>query len=166
MGGLLVVVTANWRKREKMSNINNNPIETPTATATAAPIDEESIFSQLKDSIIEHSGGPYLRLKDGESQIVTVIVGRDPNDPEKITPREEQVQSFDKTKMTWKMRLDCYLGDNTSGETKIFHVRAQDKKEVYALLKGGARRFRITRYGSTAQNTKYTFQPIMETYQG
>ena len=120
-----------------------------------------NLFTQLRSSIVEHSGGQFLRLKDGESQIVTVLVHVDGNNPENTTPREEQVMNFDKTKKIWKLRLDCFVGNNRD-ETKVFHVRAQDKTEVIALLERGVRRLRISRYGSTATNTKYTFTPETE----
>jgi len=128
-------------------------------TQTEQPQTQSQLFTQLRNAIVEHSAGHYLRLKDGESQVVTVEVKYDPNNSENWPPREEEVQNFDKTKMVWKLRLDCYLGNNTKSDTKIFHVRTQDKAEILALLERGVRRLRISRYGSTAQNTKYTFTP-------
>jgi hypothetical protein len=119
----------------------------------------DQLFDDLKESIVEHGGGNYLRLKDGETAVVTVAVHYDP-DPEKRQPREEKVMNFDKTKQVWKLRLDCYVDDNTEGPTKIFHVRSQDKAEVLSLLKNGVRRMRISRFGSTATGTKYTFTPL------
>jgi hypothetical protein len=119
----------------------------------------QPLFAQLRTSIVEHSVGQYLRLKDGESHVVTVLVNYDPEHPENSTPREEEVLNFDRTKKIWKLRLDCYVGNNTES-TKIFHVRAQDKADVLGLLERGVRCMRISRYGSTAQTTKYVFSEV------
>jgi hypothetical protein len=116
------------------------------------------LFAQLKSSIVEHSAGQYLRLKDGESAIVNVVVNYDPTNPQNSTPREEEVLNFDKTKKIWKLRLDVNIGDNNG--SKVFHVRAQDKADVVSLLERGVRRIRISRYGSTAQTTKYVFSEV------
>jgi hypothetical protein len=121
----------------------------------------QPLFAQLRTSIVEHSVGQYLRLKDGESHVVTVLVNYDPEHPENSTPREEEVLNFDRTKKIWKLRLDCYVGNSNNTEnTKIFHVRAQDKADVLGLLERGVRRMRISRYGSTAQTTKYVFSEV------
>ena len=151
MGGLLVVTTKKWKKYD---NIRTK--------YTTKKEETEQLFDDLKDSIVEHGGGNFLRLKDGESATVTVAVHYD-LDPAKRQPREEEVMNFDKTKKVWKLRLDCYVGDDVNkpnSTTKIFHVRAQDKAEVLSLLKSGVRRMRISRFGSTATNTKYTFTPL------
>jgi hypothetical protein len=135
-------------KTIEQQNNNNNPT-----------IPQQPLFAQLRTSIVEHSAGQYLRLKDGESHVVTVLVNYDSQNPENSTPREEEVLNFDKTKKIWKLRLDCYVGNNTEN-TKIFHVRSQDKADVLALLERGVRCMRISRYGSNAQTTKYVFSEV------
>lgn len=115
-----------------------------------------NIFAGLKAAIAEHSSGGYLRLKDGQSAVVTVLVDQTNPDPAKRTPREEYVDNYAKTSKVWKLRLDCQVDDTK----KIFHVRAQDKAEVLALLERGVREIKIARFGSTAQTTKYTFTEV------
>jgi hypothetical protein len=153
----LVVTTKEKSEKKKMSkttieqqNTNNNNNQTTQ---------QQPLFAQLRTSIVEHSAGQYLRLKDGESHVVTVLVNYDPDHPQNSTPREEEVLNFDKSRKIWKLRLDCYVGNNTEN-TKIFHVRAQDKADVLGLLERGVRRIRISRYGSTAQTTKYVFSEV------
>ena len=146
------------QQQQQQSNSNpNTTTNTNTNTTTTNTI--SPFFTQLRTSIVEHSAGQYLRLKDGESHVVTVLVNYDPEHPENSTPREEETLNFDKTKKIWKLRLDCFVGNNTES-TKIFHVRAQDKADVLALLERGVRRMRISRYGSTASNTKYVFSEV------
>jgi hypothetical protein len=136
------------------STIENQPSNSNNTSTTQQPL-----FAQLRTKIAEHSSGQYLRLKDGESHVVTVLVNYDPEHPENSTPREEETLNFDKTRKIWKLRLDVYVGNNTEN-TKIFHVRAQDKADVLGLLERGVRRIRISRYGSTAQTTKYVFSEV------
>jgi hypothetical protein len=114
---------------------------------------QTNLFAGLKASILEHSRGNFLRLKDGESEVVTVAVDQMAADANRRTPREEEVDNFAKTAKVWKLRLDCRVGSTN----KVFHVRAQDKADVLALLERGVRRIKIARFGSTAKNTKYVF---------
>ncbi len=120
--------------------------------------DERDLFKGLRDEIGEHAKPEYLKLKDGECIVVTVVVDRKNEDPAKRTPREELVLNFDKTDKIWKLRLDLLVGNSK----KVFYVGQRDKAEVLALLERGVRKISICRYGSTAQTTKYTFTEVKE----
>lgn len=65
------------------------PPQPQTQTQTQ-PSTTSALFAQLRSSIVEHSSGEFLRLKENESQVVTVLVRPDP-DPAKATPRECRV---------------------------------------------------------------------------
>jgi hypothetical protein len=149
-------------KKQNKGESEKQKMSSKTTTTTGAPAASivGPLFAQLRTAVVEHSAGQYLRLKDGESHVVTVLVNYDPEHPRNNTPREEEVLNFDKTKKIWKLRLDCFVGNNNTTDTKIFHVRAQDKADVIALLERGVRRMRISRYGSTAQTTKYVFSEV------
>jgi hypothetical protein len=145
---------SNKNKRKSENKMANQIEETNNPTNPTSPL-----FRQLRSSITEHSAGQFLRLKDGESVVVNVLVNYDATNPANNTPREEEVLNFDKSKKIWKLRLDCYVGNNTEN-TKIFHVRSQDKSEVISLLERGVRKMRISRYGTSATTTKYVFSPV------
>jgi hypothetical protein len=117
---------------------------------------QSSLFEGLKAAIREHANSNFLQLKDGESADVIVEVDLMNADPNKRTPREEQVENFDKTAKVWKLRLDCRVGSYN----KVFRVGARDKADVVALLERGVRKIRISRSGSTAQTTKYIFTEV------
>jgi hypothetical protein len=119
---------------------------------------QSNLFEGLKVAIREHASSNYLRLKDGESAVVTVDVDLMNADPNKQNPREVQVDNFNKTAKVWKMRLDCRVGSSN----KVFYVSARDKEDVVALLERGVRKIRISRFGTTAQTTKYTFTEVTE----
>ena len=119
---------------------------------------QPNLFEGLKSAIREHASSNFLRLKDGESADVIVDVDLLNADPNKRTPREEQVWNFDKTAKVWKLRLDCRVGDSN----KVFYIGARDKIDVVALLERGVRKIRISRFGTTARTTKYTFTEVPE----
>jgi hypothetical protein len=119
---------------------------------------QPNLFEGLKAAIREHASSNFLRLKDGESAIVIVDVDLLNADPNKRTPREEQVENFDKTAKVWKLRLDCRVGSSN----KVFYVGARDKADVVALLERGVRKIRISRFGSNVLTTKYMFTEITE----
>jgi hypothetical protein len=119
---------------------------------------KSNLFEGLKAAISEHASSNYLRLKDGESAVVIVDVDLMNADPDKRTPREEQVPNFDKTDKVWKLRLDCRVGSSS----KVFYVGTRDKAHVVALLERGVRKIRISRSGTTAQTTKYSFTEVSE----
>jgi hypothetical protein len=117
-----------------------------------------NLFEGLKAAIREHASSNFLRLKDGESADVIVDVDLMNADPNKRTPREEQVENFDKTAKVWKLRLDCRVGSSN----KVFYIGDRHKADVVALLERGVRKIRISRSGADAKTTKYVFTEVTE----
>jgi hypothetical protein len=144
------VVTRNRRDMSQIGNEQQEQASQPEPQTT-------TLFAGLKAAIVEHSNGKFLRLKDGESIVVTVDVQYNA-DPAKCMPREEEVDNYDKTGKVWKLRLDCIVGTTR----KVFYVGPRDKSDVVALLESGVRKIKIARFGSTAQTTKYVFTGVHE----
>jgi hypothetical protein len=94
------------RSRRDMSQIGN--VQQEQASQPQSQPQTTTLFAGLKAAIVEHSSGSFLRLKDGESAVVTVDVDPLNADPMKRTPREEQVDNFAKTGKVWKLRLGCF----------------------------------------------------------
>jgi hypothetical protein len=127
---------------------NENP--EPTTTTIKK---KQDFFEGLRRAMVENAGGDFLRLQDGEYVVATVQVVVDP-DPTKQTPRFEEVDNYNKTGKVRKMRLDLEVGTGK----KVFYVGSQAQRQVIALLQRDVRRIKISRFGSTAQNTRYVFE--------
>lgn len=69
---------------------------------------QKKLFDGLKAAIVEHGGGDFLRLKDGESAAVTVDVDLANTDPTKQTPREEQDGALDKASTSYNDTFDAF----------------------------------------------------------
>jgi hypothetical protein len=151
---MLTMFSFELRSENKKNKSEKNMAEIENVQNTK----QTNLFEGLKAAILEHASSNFLRLKDGESAVVIVDVDLMNADPNKRTPREEEVENFDKTAKVWKLRLDCRVGSSN----KVFYVGARDKADVVALLERGVQKIRISRSGSTAQTTKYTFTEVPE----
>jgi hypothetical protein len=113
-------------------------VEAVTAVEQLAPLpDKKGLFAGLRASIADHSG-KFLKIRDGQSVIVTVKIDPLNADPEKRTPKEIQVDNYKKDGKVWKLRLDVVL---PTGSEKIFDVRSTDKETVLRLLESEQQRF-------------------------
>lgn len=117
---------------------------------------KKDLFARLREKIIEHANGPFLKLKDGQSAVITVLVRDSPN-PVEESPREELVKNpyAPNDPPRWMLRLDCIFCETE----KIYYVTEKYIPQVVDMIGNGTRKIRITRKGND-KKTEYTYEAL------